>query len=134
MAVRIVVLLEVVDVDKQTSPRLITRTQELIEIGKMSAIKAPGERVAHGALPQLVLNHFAVRDVHEDAVIDRLVRGGVVHRVHRVKHGEHHPIWADDLQLKVPHKTLALDLIQLGQSSRRIHHHLVRAVASQVLD
>src|SRR5215203_2790631 len=97
----VVVLLEMIDVHIDASPRCIRTTLGCIQCREITAIVASGKRIANALLHQLSLEMFPARDVHEYAVKNRLTRFWISVRVPRVENCSHCTIWSRDLQLAI---------------------------------
>ena len=87
MPVFVVVLLEVIDIHKNATPRTVAWRQARVELGEIAAIKAACERVALALFAQGVFRLLARRDVNEHPVIEHFTRLRIAHGVHGIEHG-----------------------------------------------
>ncbi len=121
MAVRVVVLLEVIDVHVDAAPSVFIRPLRRKQRREISAVVAAGEGIANALLHQLRFEILPRRDVDENPVKDRLAGVGVPVEVPRVEHGAHSPVRTRYLELTVAGGSFPLHQLYLLTPDFRIH-------------
>src|SRR5688572_4858593 len=133
VAVRVVVLLEVIYVDIDAPPFRLLIPRGRVHGREIPAVVTSCEWITDALLDELCLQVLPAGDVHQDSVKDRLAGIGVRVAVPRVEHRAHAAVGAGDLKLSVPNRSGALDQPHFFLSDVSVHE-VADPVALQLLE
>jgi hypothetical protein len=132
VAVAVVDVLEVVDVDDDRAPVSACRSQAALDVREKAPVVTAGQGVADRRLTQLLLQPLALRDVDQDAVVPGLAGFRVGDLKRGVQHRACSAVRPADFQLELANRAVACQQLQLLDPPLRTHEQLGRRDSGQL--